>query len=174
MTKLGILLSFIAAFAVIGVVSAASITVQPGDTVHCSTVFVGSGQDVACATPVPTPTPLPTATPLGLTWAVPSGITSIRQSAGYEPFTSPGIDAFFCPQGLGWYRPSGPWSVWLGQDDDNTYAVVKFPQPVQFSGLQWQSLATSGGHFTTGYLVIDQFSWSADDVTYTPIGNVPV
>lgn len=125
----------------------------PGNTlrVTCTTTLTGTvsstAADLSCA-------PLPPA----LVWKVPA-VIGIGQSAGYDPGTSPAIMAFGCQ---GW---------WLGNDDDDVFWVVRFPQPTQIHGFRYGTLATSGAH--GGYENHTDFRATSSLVKHDELPAVP-
>lgn len=152
--------------ALVPIVLAANQTfvIQPGDsadvscgssTTMATTQTSTSGVHLACAA-LPTPTPIPTATPVAgpAVWVVPQ-MTPLGQSVGYDPGTSPAAVMFQC----------GAW--WAGQDDENTYAVVRFPKPTTISGVRFGSYAWNG----TGVLGATGTMWLRDAGLLTEPGS---
>src|SRR5262249_32115199 len=80
----------------------------------------------------------------GLVWLVPQ-VTGLGQSAGYDPGTDWAAVMYAC----------GAW--WHGQDDENTWTIVQFPQPTEISGFRFNGYAASGAGPGTVYPTTVEF-----------------
>src|SRR5262249_53359104 len=87
-------------------------------------------------------------------WLVPQ-VTPLGQSVGYDPGTDPAGAMFTC----------GAW--WHGQDDENTYAVVRFSKPTTIAGVKFGSYAWNG----TGVLGTTGTLWLRDAALLTEPGS---